>query len=78
MLVTCSQMLYIKNKATQLLIITDLCLPKHFFPHGHSAHQTKVKKDMPSSFNMQIRTQKDEDNNCILLIYSYLYSIKHV
>jgi hypothetical protein len=25
---------------------------KALFPHGFNAHQTKVKKDIPSSFNM--------------------------
>jgi hypothetical protein len=25
---------------------------KALFPHGYNAHQTKVKKDIPSSFNM--------------------------
>jgi hypothetical protein len=34
MLVTCSQMLYVKNKATQSLIIMDLRLPKHYFHTG--------------------------------------------
>jgi hypothetical protein len=33
-LVTCSQMLYIKNKATQLLVIMDLRLPKHYLLMG--------------------------------------------
>jgi hypothetical protein len=26
--------------------------PKALFPRGYNAHQTKVKKDIPSSFNM--------------------------
>jgi hypothetical protein len=47
-------------------------------PHGYNVHQTKVKKDIPSSFNMRIRMHKDENSNCILLVHSYLYSIKHV
>jgi hypothetical protein len=34
MLVTFSQMLWIKNKATQLLIIMDLRLPKHYLHMG--------------------------------------------
>jgi hypothetical protein len=29
---SCSQMLYIKNKATQLLTIRDLRPSKHYFP----------------------------------------------
>jgi hypothetical protein len=28
----CSRMLYIKNKATQLLMGKDLCPSKHYFP----------------------------------------------
>jgi hypothetical protein len=52
MLVTCSQMLYIKNKATQLLIIMDLRLLKYYLFMSIMLHQTKVKKDIPSSFNM--------------------------
>jgi hypothetical protein len=47
------------------------------FPHGSDAHQTKVKKDIPSSFNMWIGMQKDKDSNCISLIHLYLHSIKH-
>jgi hypothetical protein len=37
MLVTCSQMLCIKNKATQLLVIIDLRLSEGLSPHGHNA-----------------------------------------
>jgi hypothetical protein len=37
MLVTCSQMLYIKYKATQSLVITDLCLTEVLSPRGYKA-----------------------------------------
>jgi hypothetical protein len=37
MLVTCSQMLYIKNKATELLVITDLRLTEALSPRGNNA-----------------------------------------
>jgi hypothetical protein len=46
--------------------------------HRHNAHQMKVKKDIPSSFNMRIEMQTDEDSNYISLIRSYLHSIKHI
>jgi hypothetical protein len=46
----CSRMLYIKNKATQLLMIRDLRPSKHYFPLGYNDLQTKVMKDIPSSF----------------------------
>jgi hypothetical protein len=38
----CSRLLYIKNKATQLLTIRDLCPSKHYFPLGYNNLQTKV------------------------------------
>jgi hypothetical protein len=37
LLVTCSQMLYIKNKATQSLVIMDLHLSEALSPHGYKA-----------------------------------------
>jgi hypothetical protein len=42
-------------------------------PHGYNSHQTKVKKDIPSSFNMSLGMRKDKDNNCISLIHIYIY-----
>jgi hypothetical protein len=47
-------------------------------PHGYNAHQTKVKKDIPSSLNRWIGTRKDKDCNCISLIHLYLHSPKHI
>jgi hypothetical protein len=38
--------------------------------------QTKVKKDIPSSFNMRAEMQKDKYDNCISLIGLLLYFIK--
>jgi hypothetical protein len=46
--------------------------------HGFNAHQTKVKKDIPSSFNMSIGMRKGKDNNCISLIHLHLHLIKHI
>jgi hypothetical protein len=37
MLVTCSQTLYIKNKATQPLVITDTRLSEALFPYRYKA-----------------------------------------
>ena len=50
LLVTCSQMLYIKNKATQLLVITDLCLLKHYLRMSIMLIRRR-SKEIPS-FNM--------------------------
>jgi hypothetical protein len=49
MLGTCSQMLWIKNKATQKLMIKDLSSFEALFPLGYNDLQTKVMKDVPSS-----------------------------
>jgi hypothetical protein len=47
-------------------------------PHGYNAYQTKVKKDIPSSFNMQMGMRKDKYDNCISLVYLFLHSIIHI
>jgi hypothetical protein len=70
MLVTCSQMMWIKNKATQLLRIKDLRPLKHYLLFGYNDLQTKVMKDISSSF-MRIRTHRD--NTCNSFIHSYMY-----
>jgi predicted protein tyrosine phosphatase len=49
MLDTCSQMLQIKNKATQMLMIKDLHPSKHYLPLGYNDLRTKVMKGVPSS-----------------------------
>jgi hypothetical protein len=49
MLVTCSQMLQIKNKATQFLMIKYLRPSKHYLPLGYNDLWTKVMKGVPSS-----------------------------
>jgi hypothetical protein len=46
---SCSQMLYIKNKTTQLLIIRDLRPFKALSPFGYNDSQTKVVKGVPLS-----------------------------
>jgi hypothetical protein len=51
---------------------------KALSPNGYNAHQTKVKKDIPSSFIMRMKMQRDEDINCISLIHTYLHFMKHV
>jgi hypothetical protein len=51
---------------------------KALFTHGYNAHQKKVKKDIPLSFNMCLVMWKDKGSNCISLIHTYLHFIKHV
>jgi hypothetical protein len=69
-------MLYIKNKATQSLVITDLRPTEALSPSGYKASSDEVKKDIPSSFNMRVGMQKDKYNNCISLIDLSIYPIK--
>jgi hypothetical protein len=48
MLGTCSQMLWIKNKATQNVKGQGPSSFEALFPLGHNDLQTKVMKDLPS------------------------------
>jgi hypothetical protein len=68
MLSTCSQILWIKNKAAQLLEISDLCPPKHHH-FEYNGSRTKVLKDMPSSF-----ARKTIHVYIINIIHSYIKS----
>jgi hypothetical protein len=50
MLVTCSQMLRVKNRATQrMLNVKVLRLTKHYIPLRDNDFRTKIAKDIPSS-----------------------------
>jgi hypothetical protein len=46
---TCSQMLSVKNKATQMLMVKSPSSFEVLFPLGYNDLQTKVMKDIPSS-----------------------------
>jgi hypothetical protein len=46
-------------------------------PHGNNIHETKVWKDIPSSVNKQTGIQRNERDNSILIIHSFLYFAKH-
>jgi hypothetical protein len=71
MLITCSRMLWIKNKTTQLLRTSSETLS----PLKYNDLQTNVTKDMPSSFNAWMRTHKDNKYNP--LAQSHLYVIMY-
>jgi hypothetical protein len=49
MLGTCSQILWLKNKATQMLVVKGPSSFETLFPLGYNDLQTKVMKDIPSS-----------------------------
>jgi hypothetical protein len=63
MLFTCSQMLWIKKKATQLLSIKDLHPSKHYLLTDIMIHQMKAMKSTPLSFHRYVKIHRDEDNN---------------
>jgi hypothetical protein len=77
MLVTYSQMLW-EEQGNTIFNCNRPSSSKLLSPHGYNTHQTKVEKDIPSSFIIWIRMQRDVDNNCISLIYLYLNPTKHV
>jgi hypothetical protein len=71
MLFTCSQILWIKNKATQLLKIRDLRPLKHHLLSDNDS-RTKVLKDTPSSF-------AKNNNSCISnKHYPFIYQFKYL
>jgi hypothetical protein len=78
MLVTCSQMLYVKNKATQLLTITDLRLLKHYLHMGIMLIRQRSRRTYLHQLIYEIGIRKDKDDNCISLINSYLHSMNHI
>jgi hypothetical protein len=78
MLVTCSQMLYVNNKATQLLTIADLRLPKHYLHMGIMLIRRRSRRTYLHQLICEIGIQKDKGGNCISLIHLYLHSINHI
>jgi hypothetical protein len=78
MLVTCSQMLYVKNKATQLLTIMNLRLPKHYLHMGIMLIKWRSRRTYLHQLIYEIGIRKDKDGNCISLINSYLHSMNHI
>jgi hypothetical protein len=78
MLATCSQMLWIKNKATQLLAITDLHPPKHYLRMGIMLIRRRSRRAYLHHINTWTEMQRDEYDNYILIIHLFLHSIKHI
>jgi hypothetical protein len=74
---TCSQMLWIKNKATQLLIIKDLRPSKHYLLGGIML----LRRESRTYFhhiNTRIGTRRGKYDVYVLIIHLFLHSIKHV
>jgi hypothetical protein len=78
MLVTYSQMLLIKNKATQSLIIKDLRPLKHYFLKDIMLISRRSRRTYIHHINIWKGMRRDEYDNHILIIHLFLHSIKHI
>jgi hypothetical protein len=78
MLVTCSQMLWIKNKTTQLFIVRDIRLPKHYFPMGIILIRRRSRRTYLHHLISKHEIQRNKHDNNILIIHLFLYSVKHI
>jgi hypothetical protein len=77
-LVTCSQTLWVKNKATQLIIIKDLRPSKHYFLTGIMLLRQRSIKTYLHYINARIGMRRNKYVNYILIIHLFLHSIKHI
>jgi hypothetical protein len=71
MLVTCPQMLRVKNKATQLLIIKDLRPSKHYILTCIMLLRRRSRKANLHHINIRIGMQRNKHDNYILIIYLF-------
>jgi hypothetical protein len=78
MLVTCSQILYVKNKATQLIIVRDLCPPKHYLPMGIILIRRRSRRTYLHHSISKHEIHWNKHDNIILIIHLSLYSMKHI
>jgi hypothetical protein len=73
----CSEMLYIKNKATQLLLISDLHPLKHYLPWGIMISRRRLRRTYLHHFNRQgckqrhMKRKGNMDNHFESLDYSH-------
>jgi hypothetical protein len=75
---TCSQMLWIKNKAKQSLIFTDLRLPKHYLHMDIMFIRRRPRRTYLHHFICELECEMIKDSDRISLIHAHLYFIKHV
>jgi hypothetical protein len=64
-------MLRIKNKATQLSIVKDLCPSKHYILTGTMLLRRRSRKANLHHINIRIRIQRNKHDNYILIIYLF-------
>jgi hypothetical protein len=76
LLSTCSQMRWVKNKATQLLIIKDLRPSKHYLLTGIMLHRRRLRRTYLHHINMRVGMWRNKYGNYIL-IHILLHFIKH-
>jgi hypothetical protein len=78
LLVTCSQILDVKNKATQLLIVRDLRPLKHYLPMGIILIRRRSRKTYLHHSIGKHEIQRNKHGNIIFIIHLLLYFIKHI
>jgi hypothetical protein len=78
MLVTCSQILWIKNKATQLLILKDLRLPKHYLLTSIMLPGRRSRRTHLHHINTWIGMRGNEYDSYIIIIHVFFHFIKHI
>ena len=71
-------MLWVKNKATQLLTIKDLRLLKHYLHMDVMLIRRRSRRAYLHHINTWMEMQRDEYDNYILIIHLFLHSIKHI
>jgi hypothetical protein len=78
MLATCSQMLWVRNKATQLLIIKDLRASRHYPLAGIMALRRRSRRTHLLHVNTRVEMRRNKYYDHILIIHLFLHSIKHI
>jgi hypothetical protein len=78
MLVTCSQMLWVKNKATQLLIVKHLRPPKHYSPMSIILIRRRSWRTYLHHLISKHEIPTNKHDNSFLIIHLFLYYIKHI
>jgi hypothetical protein len=78
MLATCSQMLWVNNKATQLLIIKDLRPSKHYSLTGLMPLKRRSRRTYLHHINTRIRIRRNKYGNYILIVHLFLHPINHI
>ena len=73
-----SQMLWVKNKATWLLIVKNMLPPKHYLLTGIMLLGRRPRRAHLHHINTGIEMRRNEYDSHILIIHLLFHSIKHI